>query len=187
MAPALAALTLVAALELRPHPFDKEGVGELVSHVALVASIAAWVALAIRARSGRLVAALMALVAVVFLGEEIDWGEQLGVELIAAAWRSLDGRPNLHTSFDGRLYPAFVLPWLAYFSAAWWPERARARLGDARPSRAASLAFAAAFGALALTELLPLDPTARFEEGAELLIYVAVAVPALEGLRLNAR
>jgi hypothetical protein len=57
------------------------------------------------------------------------------------------------------------------------PDRTERWLGHA-PDRGVTLAFAAAFAALALTQLLPVDPHDRFEEGAELALYLTVLLAA---------
>lgn len=179
----LALLAGLAALPLAPHPLAKEGPIEHASHAVLGLSALAWTIAAAWITERRLVALALALIALVLLLEETDWLGLYGLEDGARALRAGLGRPNLHTAGAGRGYPFFVVPLVLFFTAPHLPRvgpRARALLGPTAPSREVALAFGVAFVALAATQLLPIDPRDRFEEGAELALYATLGLGAWE-------
>ncbi|HET6585179.1 MAG TPA: hypothetical protein VFG69_17095 [Nannocystaceae bacterium] len=151
----------------------KEGACELVSHVVLAVAMLAFAAAAVRARGhtkprpGAL--ALVAVLAGIVLGEELDWG----------------GLGNVHNAAGGHSYALFALaaPVLAAVALGRgsWAVAWRERLGPWAPTRgdgAAALVVAAV--ALA-SALVPWPWESEVDEVAELLGYAVLTGVALRG------
>lgn len=143
----------------------KEGPVEAASHVVLLAAAFGWAT--VRTREGRGAGWIAAACAVV-LGEELDWGAQLGVSVFADTF----GVHNLHNSLGGASYVFFALPWVCLFGAA--------LLGRTKPRwippRLDAFAFAIVLAVAALSLGLPSAWEQALDELSELLLYVLLAV-----------
>ncbi|MDI3289056.1 hypothetical protein [Polyangium sp. 15x6] len=130
----------------------KEGPLEHVQHMLLVAGIGAWVVAAFRAAKGRGSAVAIACLLTFVLGEELNWGEVLGITAVSDPLRRAIGRTNLHNFGRGLSYHLFALPLLALFGAGFFahfaPKRSssgwlgawRTAFGDLIPTRDQTLA-----------------------------------------------
>ncbi|MDC3960141.1 hypothetical protein [Polyangium jinanense] len=130
----------------------KEGPLEHVQHVLLVAGIGAWIVAAFRAAKGRGWALAIAIFLMFVLGEELNWGEVVGITAVSDPLRRAIGRTNVHNYWWGMSYHLFALPLLALFGAGFFahfaPKRSssgwlgawRAAFGDLIPTRDQTMA-----------------------------------------------
>ncbi|UQA60505.1 hypothetical protein [Polyangium aurulentum] len=130
----------------------KEGSLEHVQHVLLVLGIGAWIVAAFRVSKGRGWAVAIACFLMLVLGEELNWGEVLGITVVSEPLRRSLGQTNVHNYWWGMSYHLFALPLLGLFGAGFLSHFAkerssrgrlaawRAAFGDLRPTRDQTLA-----------------------------------------------
>lgn len=157
----------------------KEGALEHVSHVALGVAAIGWVRRAfgpVAAWGGRAAVAAIAVLLVVALAEEIDYGEVYGFMPVAAVVRGAVGRPNLHNLGSGGSYLVFAAPLLLVVVAGLRPPVRDHGWRGPRRDGAIALSVCGAF-ALASVATPPAVERA-LDELSELLGYLVLAMLA---------
>ncbi len=150
----------------------KEGTLERSSHALLGVASLAWLA---RARTPpRSVPLLVAAFCVLVLGEELDWGAQLGVHAIANGLQARVGDTNLHNLLGGASYLLFAVPPVVLYGSA------LAGRGPHRPPSADALAFALIAATAAAS--LGVSPSweSSLDELSELMLYGLIACTGLQ-------
>lgn len=97
----------------------KEGPVEHVSHLVLAVGAFAWIVGGVRASRGKgSVSIAMGIFSIFVLGEELAWGEVIGIDVVADRLRAWVGRPDVHNAWSGASYLLFALPPAALFGPA---------------------------------------------------------------------
>lgn len=151
----------------------KEGAAEAASQVVLLVATAGWAILRTRQGAG---AGWVALACAVVLGEELDWGAQLGVDTLV----QLMGVPNLHNGLGGASYLLFAVPWVVLYGMA--------LRGVETPAWVPPRLDGVAFGLVVLTAAISLVVPSAWEEAldelSELMLYALLAVGGTRSARL---
>jgi len=120
----------------------KEGPIEHLSHAVLVVAVIGWARAAWRhhARRGAVLSALMAVFCTLVLFEELSWGKEVGVDIVADHVRAIAGRPDFHNAWGGASYMLFAVPLLVLILPALarhttWLQSLRSAWGDRLPTR----------------------------------------------------
>lgn len=167
-ATALAAVgSAVIAWEVWPAALEwllsKEGLIEQVSHALLALSAGVWLGLG--RSSPRAIPVALAVVSVLLLLEEIDWGAIYGLDGLGDRLERALGDPNLHNVGHGASYALFGVPLVAYFAA---PSR---WLGAYAPTADERLAMLGT-GLLLVQTNGPREALAQ--EGLEAILYAVL-------------
>ncbi|MCH9686595.1 MAG: hypothetical protein K0V04_34500 [Deltaproteobacteria bacterium] len=151
----------------------KEGTLEHVSHFILAAAVVAWWGAVLAPRTTqRWLTAAIAVMCMVILAEELDWGQVYGVGDIGAWVEDGDGHANLHNAWGGASYLLFALAPIILIGVVGW------RRGD-QPGRLPRRTDAVGLIVLAVasvggTLLLP-AAEGGIDETGEALLYAGLA------------
>lgn len=150
----------------------KEGPVEVVSHAVLLVAVLAWLLAAWRRHTrARALAVGVAVFCAVVLGEELSWGAELGVTMLADPLSAATGRADFHNAWGGASYLVFAVPVVALVVIGIVASAQTLPLGIDRDDAVALglVGLAAIGGTLAWPSL-----EAQLDELSELALYVAL-------------